>query len=87
MRDISDRLVELNGLSVGEADDLLLKFYQNKALLDEIKESHLLHTDLWEGNVLLDNETLEIAAIIDCDRAVFGDVDLSLPARGWEILP
>ncbi len=82
--DMSNRLVKFNGLSIEEADDLLSKFYQNKNLLDKITESHLLHTDLWEGNVLLDKETLEIVAIIDGDRAVFGDIDFEFSSSWME---
>lgn len=44
-------------------------------LLDEIKQPHMIHTDLWQGNVLLTkkDETYKVAAIIDMDRAIFGD--------------
>lgn len=80
--DLSGRLVEANGLSAEDADNLLLTFKLNGDLLDQIKMPHLLHTDLWEGNVLLDENTLEIAAVIDCDRAVFGDVDFEF-ASPW----
>lgn len=82
VQDLSGRLVALDGLRAEEAERLLLKYDQNKDLLDEITKSHLLHTDLWEGNVLLDQETLEIAAIIDSDRAVFGDADFEF-ASSW----
>lgn len=82
IRDISGRFVKLKGLDGALAEKVLQTFYQNKELLDEIKEPHLLHTDLWEGNVLLDPETLKIAAIIDGDRAVFGDVDFEF-ASSW----
>ncbi len=39
--------------------------------LDEVTTPVLVHWDLWEGNVLLDG--IEIAAIIDCERALWAD--------------
>ncbi len=84
IEDIAERLKRSGGLD--EKESLLLKscFYKSRALLDEIKIPHLLHTDLWEGNVLLDKDTLEIAAIIDSDRAVFGDVDFEFSSPWME---
>lgn len=75
VEDISGRLERLGGLTEGEAQAVRRLFYKSRELLDEIKTPHLLHTDLWEGNVLLDADTLEIAAIIDSDRAMYGDRD------------
>lgn len=34
---------------------------------------HLVHTDLWEGNVFLDPATLALTGIIDTERAFWGD--------------
>lgn len=71
-------------------------FYRNKPLLDRVAPARLLHTDMWEGNVLLDRETHEILALIDGDRAVYGDPDFEFasswmenPAllRGYGIVP
>lgn len=52
-------------------------------LLDEVTVPHLVHCDLWEGNILIDNEN-RLVAIIDADRAVFGDIDFEL-ASEWMI--
>lgn len=82
VEDIAGRLVRLEGLSAADAEKIRLKFEENRELLDKIKIPQLLHTDLWEGNVLLDEETMEIAAIIDSDRAVFGDIDFEF-ASPW----
>lgn len=60
------------------------RFYQSRELLDEIRTPHLLHSDLWEGNVLLDKDTLEITAIIDGDRAMFGDMDFEFSSPWME---
>lgn len=57
-------------------------FCRNKPLLDCVETGRLLHTDMWEGNVLLDRETHEILALIDGDRAVYGDPDFEF-ASSW----
>lgn len=47
--------------------------------LDEIVTLRLIHTDLREGNILLYKKKKEqIVAIIDSDRAIFGDPDYDL---------
>jgi len=73
VEDITSRLERLGGWQPQEAEAMRDIFYRSRGLLDEISTPHLLHTDLWEGNVLLDRDTLEIVAIIDSDRAVWGD--------------
>lgn len=71
-----------------EAEAILRVFTQNQELLDEIQTPHLMHTDLWEGNVILsfENERPFIKTIIDGDRAVFGDVDFEWAAP-WMDMP
>lgn len=61
--------------------DVILKY---KEILDEIKMPHLIHADLWDGNVLIQSNEgkQEIAAIIDADRSVFGDIDFEF-ANPW----
>lgn len=50
-------------------------FRRAASVLDEICEPHLAHTDLWMGNILIRNDTPrpEFGAIIDADRAIWGD--------------
>jgi len=55
--------------------------------LDEIKEAHLVHCDLWTGNILVkdyNSKNPKVAAIIDIDRALFGDIDFDF-ANPWII--
>ncbi len=82
IEDITERLEKLGGLNAEETETLREQFYKNRELLDEIKTPHLLHTDLWEGNVLLNTDTLEIAAIIDSDRTMYGDTHFEF-ASPW----
>lgn len=55
-------------------------------ILDEITQPHLIHADLWEGNILIcgDDDHYKVGAIIDGDRAVWGDIDFEF-ASGWMI--
>ena len=49
--------------------------------LDRIEHPHLLHNDLWSGNVLLsrdDTGKRHLAAVIDADRAIWGDPDMEV---------
>lgn len=80
--EISAQLVQAGGMTDAQARALLRCYEDNRTLLDEITTPHLLHTDLWEGNVLLTEDGKQIAAIIDPDRAVFGDVDFEF-ASPW----
>ncbi len=53
-------------------------------LYSKVDCPRLVHYDLWEGNVLVAQTSgkYDIAAIIDADRAVFGDIDFEL-ATPW----
>jgi len=55
-------------------------FRRFSPLLQAVKKPQLVHGDLWYGNILL-REDLQIAALIDGDRAFFGDpaFDLASP--------
>lgn len=60
-------------------------FYRdNIPYLSQIKQAKLQHSDLWDGNLLVSQEEgrLQLKALIDADRAVFGDVDYDL-ATPW----
>lgn len=61
----------LNIEQVNNIKSLIVK-YEN--IFNEITIPRLTHCDLWEGNILLDkNDLTKIVAIIDGDRAIFGD--------------
>lgn len=53
--------------------------------LDEIRQPRLVHTDLWTGNILVrsDSGRPEFAAIIDADRAIWGDPELDFSSIQW----
>ena len=56
--------------------------------LDAITEPRLAHCDLWAGNVLIETAggNYRVCAIIDGDRAMFGDPALDF-AAGWMTTP
>ena len=59
-----------------------------KDILDRITVPRLAHCDLWDGNILARQEhgQAQVCAIIDGDRAIFGDVDLDI-SRIWRHNP
>lgn len=57
-------------------------FRESAALLDEVTVPRLIHADIWHGNVLVKPDgSNDIAAVIDGDRALWGDVDFDLQKR------
>lgn len=50
---MTERLEKLGGLNTKETEAIQHQYKKSRELLDEIRTPHLLHTDLWEGNVLL----------------------------------
>lgn len=62
-----------------EADNALSAFYNNRECLKSITEPHLVHNDMWEGNVLVKSSSI---LLLDMDRAVYGDIDFEF-SQGW----
>lgn len=53
-------------------------------ILDEITVPHLCHCDLWFGNILVTpEEHPKFAAVIDADRAMWGDPELDFFIISW----
>lgn len=71
--------------NAGEREDVRALFTEAVPYLDEIHTPGLVHTDLWLGNVLMSTDTPrpEFAAIIDADRALWGDVDFEFSSIHW----
>lgn len=66
-------------------EDAALSYVQaQKHLLDRIVTPRLAHCDLWDGNILVREQhgQDELCAIIDGDRAFWGDVALDI-SRVW----
>lgn len=59
-------------------------FFKAVPYLDEIKTASLTHTDLWTGNILITTaEKPQFAAIIDADRAIWGDPMMDFSSIQW----
>jgi aminoglycoside phosphotransferase (APT) family kinase protein len=43
------------------------------AALDEVTDPHFVHWDLWDPNVFIDPDTLEVVGLIDFERVLWGD--------------
>ena len=77
-------VVEPAGIFTGEEMNAVeLAFHGNSRVLEAITGPYLAHGDLWYGNILVDPQN-RLTAIIDGDRAVFGDPEFEL-ATGWMI--
>ena len=72
-----------NVFSTEECDFIEGCFLANSAVLDSITVPNLIHGDLWYGNILVDRDN-RLTAIIDGDRALFGDPEFEL-STGWMI--
>lgn len=84
--DIINRSQKFNAFSKEEINLIKSIFIKYKDLLDNITIAQLVHSDLWEGNILvnMENGRYKVVAIIDADRAIFGDVDFEF-ASPWMI--
>ena len=47
-------------------------------MLNKVEKACLLHKDLWKGNIFVDPQTAKIQGIVDCERAIYGNVLLEL---------
>lgn len=77
MLDVTSRLKEFNLIDTHLFKEINSIVDKYKETLDEINEPKLIHNDLWVGNILINysNDIYDIAAIIDSDRALFGDAN------------
>lgn len=71
----ADKAEEYNLYSINDIEKLRTIVAENRLVLDKITVPNFMHSDLWQGNILLskDKDTYKVAAIIDLDRTIFGD--------------
>jgi aminoglycoside phosphotransferase (APT) family kinase protein len=55
--------------------------------LHDVVTPQLVHWDLWDGNIFVEPKTGEIAAIIDFERALWGDPLMEFQYRTFEVTP
>lgn len=80
LRELETACLEHKVLSPETLRRLRAVFEERSALFEGIKQPKLVHADLWEGNILVSRggQGSRVAAIIDADRALFGDPDFDL---------
>ncbi len=85
--ELRECLLSAHVMEAAALDEIGAAFAENRALF-AVEKPALIHTDLWEGNILVrqNAESWEVAAIIDGDRAYFGDPDYDF-ATPWMINP
>lgn len=54
-------------------EEIYQLFCRHYDVLDEITTPRLVHWDLWDGNIFVDPETLQVTGIIDFERVLWGD--------------
>lgn len=66
--------------TAAEAEHLIACICHCKDALSEVNRPTLCHGDLWGGNILVQqtDDGWHLAAIIDMDRALYGDIDFDL---------
>jgi aminoglycoside phosphotransferase (APT) family kinase protein len=76
-REIADKASSYGIFSDVELDRFI-NIFTDMAIFDKITQACMIHADLWEGNVLVseNNGKWDIVALIDVDKAIFGDKDL-----------
>lgn len=67
-QDASDRKIEIPGI---EPNELLTMIEKERKVLNEVVEPCYIHTDTWDGNLLIKNNTLN--GLIDYAAVLFGD--------------
>ena len=60
-----------------------LNIFSNTTIFDQIQKANMVHADFWEGNVLVSNHggKWRIVALIDVDKAIFGDKELEFSSK------
>ncbi|MGM1049295.1 MAG: phosphotransferase family protein [Bacillota bacterium] len=86
--EICEKCLQFGVLDQKIMNRIIHVFENIKDIYKSVTTPKLVHADLWAGNVLVASENNgnlnELAAIIDADRAVFGDIDFEF-ASPWMI--
>lgn len=87
LEDVSRMLLGADLMNPKTLSDIRALLEKNLPLMQQ-KQPLLTHTDIWEGNILVRQveNNWQVAAIIDGDRAYFGDPDYDL-ATPWMMTP
>lgn len=77
---LMDQARECGSFTAAEAEHIERTIVHCKDALSEVDRPTLCHGDLWDGNILVckREDAWHLAAIIDVDRALYGDIDFDL---------
>ncbi len=78
--DLCEKTVACGLYTEEESETIKRAVKKQEEILKTEKVPHLCHGDLWSGNILVEKKDGKwvMAAVIDVDRAYFGDVDFDL---------
>lgn len=65
-----------------EYSEIYQMIKKHSDVLDMVEKASLIHKDLWKGNIFVDPQTAKIQAILDYERAIYGDIILE-PVCGY----
>jgi aminoglycoside phosphotransferase (APT) family kinase protein len=82
IKELLDDAIDARVILPYDYDKIYNMIYDKRKVLNIVKTPSLIHKDLWEGNIFVDPKTAKITAIIDCERAIYGDTLLD-PACGF----
>ncbi|MFD0713402.1 phosphotransferase family protein [Paenibacillus sp. GCM10027626] len=86
VQDVSTQCAKFDVFDEQTINRVTQLFEQNSWLYRSVNRPHLIHTDLWAGNVLVQQlegtDRHKVAAIIDADRVIWGDTDYEF-ASPW----
>jgi aminoglycoside phosphotransferase (APT) family kinase protein len=78
IKELLDDAIDARVILPYDYDKIYNMMYDKRKVLNIVKTPSLIHKDLWEGNIFVDPKTAKITAIIDCERAIYGDTLLDL---------
>lgn len=84
LREMKNACIKNQVFTEDEYEKICAVFEAGKSFFDAVKEPRFVHADLWAGNIMVNPNGTDIAAVIDTDRCIFGDSDMDL-ANPWMI--
>ena len=77
-----DDVASIGGMRSDERLMMKILLDQNKKIFVHPVAPALLHTDIWDGNILVDMSG-KITGILDWECVLWGDIEFELAALGW----